>query len=526
MPRLRDSSLRSGFKLLGLWLLLQASVQAANHSECITLKSVHIEASEILDESAQSDLIMPFLGGCLDEGLVRAVLSAISNDFIARGYVTSRPYLLEQDISDGRIEIRILVGMVEAIVDADSDTSNAKIKTAFLFSDRILNLRDLETSLEIMERAESVTASFEIRPGEQPGGSVVAIKTLQSNRFHGELGAIAQSDFDSQLSFQATLDNPFNINDIVELRYNSGEAFQSIQSDRSRELVYSFPLGSYLIALNHSDSDFKQRVQGISSSFIAEGNTVSDELRVSKLLTRSQTGKLSLAFALKIKDSNNFFEEQLIDVSSYKTSQLSVELRHQWLQQWGQLDSSYRYHQGLGSFGARDDDYYTIEDGFESEARLQFEKFVVDSQLYYYLDPVWHISSRFYLQYSDDILFSNDRLNIGSPYTVRGYSTALSGSSAWYLRSDLTRRLQSVANPFTGQAFSKSVSLSAGLDYGEVKCEIDNPDVCGEIYAIALGLEIVDANFYGRLQWGHPLKQIGDDIGEQNTFFLDLRWAL
>ncbi|MCP4877590.1 MAG: ShlB/FhaC/HecB family hemolysin secretion/activation protein, partial [Gammaproteobacteria bacterium] len=302
--------LRSGFKLLGLWLLFQASVQAANPSECITLKSVHIEASEILDESARSDLIVPFLGGCLDEGLVRAVLSAISNDFIARGYVTSRPYLLEQDISDGRIEIRILVGMVEAIVDADSGTSNARIKTAFLFSDRILNLRDLETSLEIMERAESVTASFEIRPGAQPGGSVVAIKTLQSNRFHGELGAIAQSDFDSQLSFQATLDNPFNINDIVELRYNSGEAFQSIQSDRSRELVYSFPLGSYLIALNHSDSDFKQRVQGISSSFIAEGNTVSDELRVSKLLTRSQTGKLSLAFALKIKDSNNFFEEQ------------------------------------------------------------------------------------------------------------------------------------------------------------------------------------------------------------------------
>ncbi len=527
MPRLRDYSLRSGFRALSLSLLLQASVHAANDTECIALSRVDIEASGLPGESDRAALTRSFLDSCIDGDLIRSILSEISNDLIARGYVTTRPYLLEQDISDGQIEVRILVGRIEAVVDADSGATNSKIATAFLFNNEVLNLRELETSLEAIERATSVSASFEIRPGAQQGGSIVAIKTIESNPLRTKLGVIAQTDQDTQLSFQARLDNPLDINDIVEFRYNSGEVLRTYQSNRSRELIYSFPLGSYLFALNHSDIRYDQRVQGINGSFLSEGDTVSDELQVSKIVSRSQSGKLTLAFALELKDSRSFFDGELIDVSSYKTSQVSLKLRHDWLQPWGQISTSYRYHQGLDSYGARDDDYYTIEDGFESEARLQFEKFNIDSQLYYYLaDPAWYASFKLHLQYSDDILFDNDKLYLGSPYTVRGYSSALSGSNAWYLRSDLTRQLQSVVNPFSGNPLTKSISLSAGIDYGEVKCEVDNRDVCGEIYGLGLGIELSDANFNGRIIWGHPLKEIGDDIGDHDIYLLDLRWTL
>ena len=59
-----------------------------------------------------------------------------------------------------------------------------------------------------------------------------------------------------------------------------------------------------------------------------------------------------------------------------------------------------------------------------------------------------------------------------------------------------------------------------------MKCEVDNSNVCGEIYGLVLGLEVADANFNGSLQFGYPLKEVGDDIGDQNTYMLDLRWAL
>ncbi|MDH3634306.1 MAG: hypothetical protein OES20_06335 [Gammaproteobacteria bacterium] len=518
---------QSGFRVVLLSLLLQGVVHAASEAECVPLARVDIEASEILSDAGQASLIRPFLGNCIDGSLIRGILSAISNDFIGRGYVTSRPYLLEQDISDGQIEIRILVGRVEAIIDANSGTSNGKIATAFMFNREILNLRELETSLEAIERVASVSASFEIRPGTQQGGSIVAIRTTESDTVRTELGINVRTDIDPQLSLLATLDNPFNINDIIEFRYNGGEIFQTYQSNRSRELSYSFPLGDYLLLLNHSDIEYEQRVQGINDSFLSEGDTVSNQLQVSKLLTRSQTARLTLALALELKDTRSFFDDQLIDVSSYKTSQLRLDLRHDWIQPWGQLSTGFSYHRGLDSFGARDDDYYTLADGFENEARLQFEKFNIDSQLFYYLpDPAWYASIKLYLQYSDDILFDNDKLYLGSPYTVRGYSSSLSGSNAWYLHSNLTRQLRSVVNPFSGNPFTKTISLSAGVDYGDAKCEVDNPDVCGEIYSVGVGIEVSDANFNGRLLWGHPLKEIGDDIGDEDIFTLDLRWTL
>jgi hemolysin activation/secretion protein len=102
----------------------------------------------------------------------------------------------------------------------------------------------------------------------------------------------------------------------------------------------------------------------------------------------------------------------------------------------------------------------------------------------------------------------------------------LSGSNAWYLRHDITWQLQSAGKSADASRQVKSVALSLGLDYGEVSCEIDNADVCGEIYGAGFGLVVWDSNFSGRLLWGHPLKETGDDIGDDNTFLLDLRWVL
>ena len=455
------------------------------------------------------------------------MLAAISNYFIDNGYVTSRPYLLEQDASDGQIEIRILVGTVEAVIDADSGSRSGKIATAFLFSDEILNLRDLETSLEQIERVASVDASIEIRPGTQQGGSIVAIKTTESDPLRFEVGANAQSDLDNQLSFFMNWDNPLDINDILQLRLNDGELRESFQSNRSRELSYSFPLGKYLMALSYSEIKFDQRIQGNFGSFLSEGETDSERIAISRIVARNQRNRLTLALALELDDTENFLDDEPIEVSSYKTTQLLLELQHDWYQPWGQLGLRYSFRQGLDSFGARDDDYFTRTDSSESEARLQFEMFSIDGRLIYLLDnSERYLDLNLYLQYSDDILFDNDKLNLGSPYTVRGYSSALSGSNGWYLRNDITWQFQSVVNPFSEKRLTKSIALSFGLDYGEIKCEVDNQDVCGEIYGTALGLVVWDANFSGRLLWGHPLKEVDDGVGDEDRFLLDLRWSI
>jgi hemolysin activation/secretion protein len=508
--------------------LLVAGPSCANEERaCIEFKVIDVRENPLLDSSAAFALVSPLVGRCIDAQLIRAILSRISAYFIEQGYVTTRPYLMEQDISDGEIAIDVLIGSIEAIVDADSGNSNASIASAFAFNDQVLDLRELETSLEAIERPQSVQATFEIRPGTRQGGSIVAIKTVKSRPFHVELGTNARTDVDPQLSFRATLDNPFNINDIVEFRYNSGDLFRAYQSDRSSELAYSVVFGSYQLSLSRSDITYKQRLQGITGSLLAEGESVSDRLRLGKLLSRGQNYRFNLGIGIELEDSRNLIEGEVIDVSSYRTSKAEIELRHDWYASWGQLLTRYAHQWGLDSFGARDDGYFSAEDDIDDATRLQFKKHTLEGQLSYYLpDPSWSAQVKFHGQYSNDLLFNADQLVLGSESTVRGYTSALAGSNGWYARSDLVKRVQAVSNPFSGSSLTKVITLTLGIDYGEIRCQADNPDLCGDIHGLGAGIGIMDDNFTGLLSWGHPLRELQDDIGSEDVFLLDLRWSL
>ena len=527
MPRSPGSSRRSGFSFLVLCLLLPVAPRAQEAAACVPLAGVDFEASEILPPAAQAAIVMPYLHSCIDSALTRGLLADVSDYFIAAGYVTSRPYLLEQDVGDGRLEIRILVGTVEAVVDADSGVSDSRIAAAFLFTGEVLDLRELETALEALQAVASVEAELEIRPGARPGSSIVAVRRSETERLRLELGANAQTDLDDQLSLLLSYDNPLNINDNLQFRLNDSELRETLQSNRSRELAYALALGGYRISLSHREIEYRQRLQGVSGSFLSEGESATDSLRVWTSLARDQVSRLALAVSLELEDTDNFLEDVRIEVSSYRTSKLSLVLEHDWYRTWGQLSNSLGYHRGLDAFGARGDDFFESSDVADSEARLQFEKFTLDSRLrIYLLLPDWYYDAQLYLQYSDDILFASDKLYLGSPHTVRGYASALSGSNAGYLRNDITRRWETPGRSRDGSGGRKIIALSVGVDYGEAGCEVDNRDVCGQIYGAGAALAIHDANFSARLLWGHPLRELDDGVGDEDQFMLDLRWSL
>ncbi len=502
---------------------LSAGPVFAADGECPRLERVEIDETRLLPAAERDRIFAAAVGRCIEPALLRELLTRLSNAYLERGYVTTRPYLPEQDVADGVVEIGVVVGTIEAVVDAATGVPDRRLAAAFAGAGEVLNLRRLETALETLERVASVGASFEIRPGERPGASIVAVEFVEARPWRLELGVNGQTDLDDRLSLLLALDNLLEINDALVVRANTGEVRQTRQSNRSGEIEYSLGFGAYWLAFAHGEVDFEQRVQGINESFLSTGDAVTDTLRVGRLLARDRRSRLSLSVALEITDTRNFFAGQLIDVSSYRTSQLRLELEHDWLPRWGRWRTRYRLHRGLDRYGARDDDYFTLDRGFDNPARLQFEKFVLDSTAEVALgDPVLRLQA--VLQYSDDVLFAADQLSLGSPYTVRGYSSALSGSNAGYLRGDLIWPIAGAPRPAAAADTGKALQVSLGLDYGEVKCEAGNDDVCGKIYGAGAGVVWSDANFVGQLQWGHPLKELGDGIGDKDRFLLDLRW--
>ena len=494
---------------------------------CVKLQQVdlHDDAS-LLSGKHQQELFAPYIGKCIEGKLLKGMLSDVSGFYMDRGDITTRAYLESQNIQDGVIRISVLRGFVGAIVDADSYAFNPAIRTAFAFQQgKTLNLRDLETALEMMNRPSSVQASFTIKPGDKPGASIVEVKAKHASPYHLKLGIGGRNNLnDRNLYFtgEFVLDNPLNINDILKVNYNGSKVQKYYQSNNGVEVNYSFPIASYLIEVVGTDFTYRQGVNGINDTYLSSGDTQGLRVRLNKLLFRNQTNKVNASMSVLHRNTKNHFSNQILEVSSYRTTLAQADLTHTYVPSWGQLTSTYSYYQGTDWFGARTDNYISAETGAKSQAKLQFVKHSIDTNLlYYFSDKSYSFNANAHIQFTNDLLYDNDKLTVGSDYTVRGYSSFnLFGNNAWYVKNDVTKTWQ----PQLDASLLQSISLSVGLDYGEVTCERDNLSSCGSVVGTAVGLSSQGKNLHGNFVWSKPLKKINQTFKMENLFIFDMTW--
>lgn len=506
--------------------ILPGFTDESSLKQCVRLKRIDLDDSDILNKKHQRELFHKYMGQCINAKLLKAVMADVSDFYIKRGNITTRPYLKKQTIANGQIDISVLKGSVEDIVDAATKKTNTKIRTAFAFQKgHILDLRDLETSLEMMNRPPSSDARFEIMPGTRPGTSIIEVKSHDALPYHLKVGLSGRKSIGDNnlfLTMELSMDNLLNINDILTFRYNGSRVQREFQSNRAKVLSYSFPVASYLFELIGSRFSYRQGVQGINNIFLANGNTNGQRLRVSKILMRNQKNKFSAALSVYHKNTKNFLANQLIEVSSYKTTLVQLDLMDTWLQRWGRLTMTYSYYQGTDWFGAREDSFFSAQTGMKNQAKLQFKKQTLDINLLYYLkDRSYQITSDFYLQRTGDLLFDNDKLMIGSDYTVRGYlDRNLYGNNAWYIESNLTKTWR----PNLQLSRVQTISLFGGLDYGYARCEVDNPVSCGKIYGAAIGFTAHARHWMANFVWSRPFKKITANFKLSTLFRFDLTW--
>jgi hemolysin activation/secretion protein len=474
---------------------------------CIKLKRIDVDEYEVLSQDKKEELLIPYLNTCVNGDLIKKILQTISQFYINEGYITTKPYLTEQDIQDEQLDISVSRGIVEKIIDAKTKEPNGKIYTAFIGQKgELLNLRDLETSLEMVNRVPSVDAKFDIKPSTQTGSSVVEVNVKEERSYHLRLGAIGENrtyDDNPYLTADASIDNLFNINDILTFRLNGSRVQKDYQSNSGQEVNYAFPIGSYLFDITWFNFKYDQEVIGVNDRYISSGDTKGVNTRISKIIYRDQNNKLQTAFNLQYRSSKNYFADQLLEVSSYKTTLAQLDFIHTYLQTWGQLISTLSIAQGTDWLGARSDGNPLSDE----DTKLQFTKFNFNTSLYYYLpDPSYQINSTFHIQYTPDLLYDNNKLQVGSFYTVRGFGASYYANNAWYVRNDLVKSFY----PNLDGDYLQSVSPYLGLDYGDVECD-KNVFHCGSLTGATIGIktqaEIVNSEF----TWSRALSNV---IGE------------
>ena len=106
---------------------------------------------------------------------------------VERGYVTSRVYLPEQNLKQGRLRLAVVPGRIHQIRLKDGPGDRGLASAFPLGAGDILNVRALEQGLEQLGRVPTQQATMEIVPGQQPGESDVAVSRSRARQLTGQL---------------------------------------------------------------------------------------------------------------------------------------------------------------------------------------------------------------------------------------------------------------------------------------------------------------------------------------------------
>lgn len=443
------------------------TLRLPNEETCRNINTVVFEGVSPLNAQLTASLFASLAGNALDDAPIGrcvgvqgiAVLTdRARNALIANGYITSRIEPPSQDLSEGRLILKVILGRV-AEIDKGAGANWVR-HTAPIASGETLNLRDIEQSLENLRRNLSVQVDFQMRPGEQVDTSDVVLDYQRQRPLRGNFSLDdSGSPATGKLLAQGTLswDSPLGLSDLAYLSMGRdvGHRNEGPRGNDSQTMHYSVPWGYWLMGATLSRSHYRQTIAGAFQSYLYNGQTQSRELQLGRVIHRDANSKTSLQVKGFSRESNNFIDDTEVEVQRRSTA--GWEASMQQIRYWGPVsgDLQISYKRGTGAWGAQ----AAPEERFgEGSARMRVGTAVANLQWPLADDSRLTVAHYLKLQVNRTPLVPQDRMCLGGRFTVRGYDGRqnLCGDRGLLLRNDLI-------HPLTG-----GVSAYIGLDYGRV----------------------------------------------------------
>ncbi|KWA34067.1 hypothetical protein WL27_21705 [Burkholderia multivorans] len=402
-----------------------------------------------------------YAGQCVGKQGIDVLVKGLSQAILARGYVTTRVLLPEQDLSTGALKFSLIPGVIRHVRFAD-EKLRGTWKTAFPTGDgELLNLRDLEQGLEQMKRVTSQDVSMQIVPPDVPGESDVVLDVKRGKPWTivasiDNSGTRATGKLQGNLSLG--IDNPLGLNDVFNIGVSQDLQFGDKRlGSHGWNGFYSIPWGYWTATLSAYTNTYYQQIAGVNQTFVASGNSKTVDLKLARVLARSQNDVLGAYARLSRRFGQSFIEDTEISQQRRNNTMIELGLTDRHYFGAGQFDGSLAYRQGVGGLGAQED---RLAAG--GGPTYRFKMAVLDANLsvpFAIGKQTFRYVGTLHGQYTGNTLYYIDNLTIGSRYTVRGFDgeTMLAAARGFYWRNELQAPIGQ-----TGQA------LYAGLDYGRV----------------------------------------------------------
>jgi hemolysin activation/secretion protein len=463
---------------------------------CFTITTIRLEGASHLPARARQALTQPYLQRCLNLAQINTLVQQVSDWYIERGYITSRAFLTEQDLSHGELKLVVLEGQLEKILLDQRDDRMLKMAFPGLVGN-ILNLRDIEQGMEQINRLRQQPVQIEILPGSQPGYSVVNLTAKPEFPVMLGLGfdnSGQKSTGTGQINGSLTGNNLLGVADQWFVTGARSSDFANDHDARSVQAGVSLPYGYWLMDYNYSYSDYLSTIDNQGFDWRSTGDSQTHRFNVSRVLFRNSDMKTGLALGLTHRINRNYLNDTRLDSSSRKLTSVSLGVSHSQKLWGGFATLNPSYSRGVPWLGAEDDS------GKASEApKAEFNKYTLSGSYYLPLAQNWNYLTSLYGQWTPDRLYGSERLTLGGESSVRGFKEQyLSGDKGGYWRNEVNWSPFSL--PYLGD-----ISVLAAVDGGYLRHDSVDAYASGTLWGGAVGLGSRNRYFSSQFTVGWPL---------------------
>ncbi|MBD1908751.1 ShlB/FhaC/HecB family hemolysin secretion/activation protein [Trichocoleus sp. FACHB-6] len=163
----------------------------APSSDSLQVNKIQVIGSTIFDQDELNPITQKFEGRVVTLEELRNVADAITQLYLNQGYITSRAILVDQAVSDGFVQIRVIEGTLEEIrVEGTRRLNPNYIRSRVrLGAGRPLNTGQLEDQLRLL-RIDPLFKNIEasLRAGSGVGQSILVVRVTEANPLEASLG--------------------------------------------------------------------------------------------------------------------------------------------------------------------------------------------------------------------------------------------------------------------------------------------------------------------------------------------------
>ena len=456
----------------------------------------------LLNEIEKENILSKYENKKLGSTDISNILVELTNRLIEKGYVTSTASLSENNnLNSETLNLKIISGKIEKII-LNEDDSLDKLKKYFLVStkeEKVLNVRDLDTTTENFNYLEANNMTMEIIPSDKENYSIVKLKNEMKDKFTISLLSNNYGE-DNQNGIwrggtSINIDSPLGIGDRVYFSYMTvhkkkadrswkrtteslkpGEilpigpkgydpAKDTLPYKRELDLYnfrYTMKFRDYTLSLGSNRSENISSFYTPTTIYDMETMSSSFSVNLDKILWRNQKSKLSLGVGLKRKHNKSYIEDTLLSDRILTIGDIS--LNGTTVFYGGIFGITLDYERGLRALGA------------SNTPKAEFKKYSLN--LNYYKPLTKKLVYRFntLTSYSKDVLYASEKQSIGGVGSVPGYHRRgnIMGDRAIEIENELSYKI--IDSEKIGR-LSPYISYS----YGAVRNN-KNPSVYGKGY--------------------------------------------